>query len=251
VFAVRVEGVEKEFARGGRRFTLFGMIRSLAADSLGNAARRPALSAIDFEVQRGEMLGVIGANGAGKTTLLKTVAGIYAPTRGTVRSRGDLALLAGLGAGMVDELTVADNIHLYGAICRVRRAVIKERFDEILEWAELEGFVDAELRTLSTGMRTRLAFAITTHMESDTVLMDEAFSAGDKSFQGKCNRFFEHAKQAERTYIIATHKLDFVRQFCDRALWIDKGRQIAFGPSGPVLDAYVDAATKSERGSRG
>ena len=248
---MRVEGVEKAFRRGGRRFTLFETLKSLAADSRARTLRRPALSGIDFEVRRGEMLGLIGENGAGKTTLLKTIAGIYAPSRGTVQVNGDIALLAGLGAGMVDELSVADNIHLYGAVCRVRRAVIQQRFDEILAWAELESFVDAELRTLSTGMRTRLAFAITTHMESDTVLMDEAFSAGDKRFQEKSNRFFEGAKQGEHTYIIATHKLEFVRRFCDRALWLDKGGQMAFGPSGPVLDAYEEAMSNTNRAGAG
>jgi ABC-type polysaccharide/polyol phosphate transport system ATPase subunit len=202
------------------------------------ATIRMSLEQIEIDLRAGETIGVVGQNGAGKTTLLKTISGLYEPTVGEIERNGDVALLAGLGAGMVDELTVADNIHLYGAVCRIRRRTISQRFESILEWADLIQYRDAELRTLSTGMRTRLAFAIAMHVDSAVVLMDEAFSAGDKRFQEKCDQFFRDTKTRQRAMVVATHNLQFVRQFCDRTLWLHKGKQMAFGPTEDVLPRY-------------
>jgi len=238
------QGLVKEFAHGRRRLTLYRLLRSQLGGSAANGSSRRALDDINVEARAGEIVGLVGANGAGKTTLLKTIAGLYAPTRGRVEVRGELTLLAGLGVGMVDELSVGDNIHLYGALCRLPRRTIKDRFDEIVQWAELEGFVDAELRTLSTGMRTRLAFAIAIHIDSDLLLIDEAFSAGDKRFQEKCDEFFRESKTPRRTALLATHNLDFVNAFCDRTLWLHKGKQMAFGPTGTVLSQYLDFTAK-------
>jgi ABC-type polysaccharide/polyol phosphate transport system ATPase subunit len=236
-YAIRLEGVAKEFLGGRRKRTLFRVIKSITATS--NGTRPRSLDGIDVEIPRGEIVGIVGENGAGKTTLLKTVAGLYLPTEGVVRINGEVALLAGLGAGMVDELSVTDNVWLYGAVCRVRRAKIRAQFDEILRWAELENFANAELRTLSMGMRTRLAFAIAMQIDADAVLMDEAFSAGDKRFQDKCNRFFEDSKSAGRTFVVATHNLDFVRTFCTKTLWLHKGRCMGFGPTADLLEQYL------------
>jgi ABC-type polysaccharide/polyol phosphate transport system ATPase subunit len=238
-FAVRLEGVSKEFLRGGRRQTFFRMLRDLTNQRSQNGDRRRVLDGLDLEIPRGETVGIVGENGAGKTTLLKTIAGLYRQTAGTITTHGDVALLAGLGAGMVDELSVTDNVWLYGAVCRIRRSTIRDRFDAILRWADLGAFAAAELRTLSTGMRTRLAFAIAMEIESDTVLMDEAFSAGDKRFQEKCNEFFLTAQSARRTFLVATHNLEFVRQFCTSTLWMHAGRVRAFGPTPQVLDEYT------------
>ena len=242
VVLLTARGLVKEFAAGGRRPTLYRALRS----SLGgnNAGRRlRSLDDINIEVHAGEIIGVVGPNGAGKTTLLKTVAGLYAPTRGRVEVHGELALLAALGVGMIDELSVGDNVHLYGAVCGLHRRTIRERFDEIVGWAELRGFVGAELRTLSTGMQTRLAFAIAMHITSDLILMDEAFSAGDKHFQDRCDLFFREAKHKRRTVLVATHNLRFVNEFCDRTLWLEKGKQIAFGPTRAVLTDYVECVS--------
>jgi ABC-type polysaccharide/polyol phosphate transport system ATPase subunit len=242
-WAVRLAGVTKEFLGGRQKRTLFRVVKTLVKPS--NGTRPRSLDAIDLEIPSGEILGVIGENGAGKTTLLKTIAGLYLPTAGAVHVNGEVALLAGLGAGMIDELTVSDNVWLYGAVCRVRRAKIRARFDDVLRWAELESFANAELRTLSMGMRTRLAFAIAMQIDSETVLMDEAFSAGDKRFQDKCNRFFEDSRSAGRTFVIATHNLDFVRTFCTRTLWLHKGRRMEFGPTAAVLERYIGFEKRS------
>jgi ABC-type polysaccharide/polyol phosphate transport system ATPase subunit len=235
---LRTGGLGKTFTAGTHRRTLYRFLRDRFTGQSGNGRPRASLDGIDIEARAGEIIGIVGENGAGKTTLLKTIAGLYAPTTGRIEINGEVALLAGLGAGMVEELSVADNIRLYGAICRLPRRTIRDRFAQILAWSELEGFADAELRTLSTGMRTRLAFAIAMHVDSELVLMDEAFSAGDKRFQEKCDRFFHDTKTSPRTLLVATHNLEFVRDFCDRTLWLHKGRQMAFGPTTEVLPRY-------------
>lgn len=235
---LRTAALAKTFTAGTHRRTLFRFVRDQILGREGISRLRASLDGVDIEVHAGEILGVVGENGAGKTTLLKTIAGLYNATAGRIEIAGEATLLAGLGAGMVDELSVADNIHLYGAICRLSRRTIRSRFDAILAWAELERFVEAELRTLSTGMRTRLAFAIAMHVDSELVLMDEAFSAGDKRFQEKCDRFFRDTKTLPRGLVVATHNLQFVRDFCDRTLWLHKGKQMAFGPTTEVLPRY-------------
>jgi ABC-type polysaccharide/polyol phosphate transport system ATPase subunit len=236
------EGLVKEFSGGRRQLTLYRLLRSRLGARAASGGVRRVLDGITIDARAGEIVGLVGENGAGKTTLLKTIAGLYTPTRGRIDVRGEVSLLAGLGVGMVDELSVADNVHLYGAICRLTRRAIKDRFDEIIRWAELEGYVDSELRTLSTGMRTRLAFAIAVHIDSDLLLMDEAFSAGDKRFQEKCEMFFRESRRARQAVLLATHNLDFVKAFCERTLWLHKGKQMAFGPTGAVLSRYLDFA---------
>ena len=235
---LRTAGLVKTFLGGTHRRTLYQLFRSILAGRWTSRETQRSLDGVDFEARVGEIVGIVGENGAGKTTLLKTVSGLYAATAGRIEVDGEVALLAGLGAGMVDELSVADNIYLYGAICRLARGTIKRRFADILAWAELESFVDAELRTLSTGMRTRLAFAIAMHVDAAVIAMDEAFSAGDKRFQDKCDQFFRDTRTLPRALLVATHNLEFVRDFCDRTLWLHKGKQMAFGPTADVLPRY-------------
>ena len=237
-------GLVKEFAAGGRRPTLYRTLRAALRQGARDEGRLRSLDDINIVIRAGELVGLVGDNGAGKTTLLKTIAGLYAPTRGRVEVHGEVALLAGLGVGMIDELSVADNIHLYGAVCGLYRKTIREHLDEIVAWAELEGFVDAELRTLARGMQTRLAFAIARHIASDLILMDEAFSTGDKRFQEKCDLYFRDSKRLRRTALLATHNLEFVKEFCDRTLWLHKGKQMAFGATDVVLAEYLEFAAK-------
>src|SRR5262249_35156895 len=228
------------FGAARRRLTVYRLLRAQLSRQRRIGAPRRALDDINIEARAGEIIGIVGENGAGKSTLLKTIAAVDHPTAGQVEVQGEVSLLAGLGVGMVDELSVADNIHLYGAICRLHRRTIKQHFQAIVRWAELDGLRDAELRTLSTGMRTRLAFAVAIHIESDVLLIDEAFSAGDKRFQEKCDAFFRESRSLRQAVLLATHNLDFVKAFCDRALWLHKGRQMAFGPTGAVLSRYLD-----------
>lgn len=235
--AVNVESLYKRYRRGRRTATLFRLLKR-AVRSEGRQERGWTLEAIDLEVPRGSLTALIGENGAGKTTLLKTVSGLYRPTRGRVSLRGEAALVAGLGAGMVEELSVRDNVWLYAAVCRIRRSTIRRQYDEILEWADLAGFDEAELRTLSTGMRTRLAFSVSRYIDAAVVLVDEAFSSGDRGFQQKCDAFFASRLGGEQTFLIATHNLPFVESFCDRTIWLHSGRIEAQGPTPPILERY-------------
>jgi ABC-type polysaccharide/polyol phosphate transport system ATPase subunit len=200
-----------------------------------------ALSSIDLTVYRRDRVGVIGNNGSGKSTLLRVVAGLYQPTSGAVEVRGDRTLLAGLGVGMLDELSVEQNIFLYGAMHNVTRQDLRDKFDEILRWAELIEFRHAALKTLSTGMRSRLAFSVMRYFTSDIYLLDEALSAGDRVFQEKCEDVFLDYERTGRTMLIATHDLLFVEAFCNKALWLQKGKQMSFGAPEEVIPLYQKA----------
>jgi ABC-type polysaccharide/polyol phosphate transport system ATPase subunit len=198
------------------------------------------LNNINIKVGKGETIGIIGNNGSGKTTFLKLIAGLYKPNSGKVILNGKLTLLAGLGIGMLDEISVRENVFLYGSIFGLERDEIKEKLLEILEWAELRNFVDAKLRTLSSGMRARLAFSTIRHVETDIFLLDEALSAGDRNFKVKCEEYFNNSKNNGTTFLIATHDLKFVKMFCNKTLWLCKGNQKDFGETDSVLKHYED-----------
>ena len=180
------------------------MFRTLESKFLGrtlHAASFFALNDINIEISKGEKIGIIGNNGSGKTTLLKVIAGMYEPNGGLVYVNGKVSFLAGFGIGMVDELSVKENVFLYGAIYGMERNKIKERFHEIIEWAELQDFVKAKLKTLSSGMKTRLAFSAARYIETEMFLIDEALSAGDKNFKLKCQEFFKSSRKSDKTML--------------------------------------------------
>ena len=140
---------------------------------------------------------------------------------------------------MVDELTVAENLFLYGVIYGMEKSKIREKFDEVMEWAELKEFASAELRTLSSGMKARMAFSLARHFHTDVFLLDEAFAVGDKDFREKYEEVFRKQKNSDKTYIIATHDLDFARMFCNKTIWLHKSKLMAFGETESVLKGYV------------
>jgi ABC-type polysaccharide/polyol phosphate transport system ATPase subunit len=210
----------------------------LSQDSAPHNAYR-ALQNLNFEIERGDKVGLIGNNGAGKSSLLRLIAGLSLPSDGELEVRGQVTLLAALGMGMVDELTVEENVFLYGAICGVDRPVIKANLQEIIEWAELQDFATAKLKTLSTGMRARLAFSTTRHIATEITLMDEVLTAGDRNFRDKCKTVFDDYKSTDRTFIFASHDIEFVRNICNKTLWLDKGQQKAFGDTETVLTQYL------------
>jgi ABC-type polysaccharide/polyol phosphate transport system ATPase subunit len=199
-----------------------------------------ALRGVNLTVARGDKVAVIGNNGSGKTTFLKLVAGLYQPSEGEIHVTGEILLLRGVGTGMVEELSVRENVCLYGVIHGMDRGKIAENFDEILEWAELTEFAEAELRTLSSGMRARLAFSIARHFDTDIFLLDETFAVGDKDFRSRYEKVFRDRKSDKKhTYLIATHDLEFARLFCTKTLWLQKGRLMAFGETKWVLEQYL------------
>ncbi len=238
--AVKLKNVLKSFSVDVARPSTFAAFKKLINHNGHYTRTFYVLKDINIEIEQGEYVGLIGNNGAGKTTLLKTISGLHKPDKGEVLINGELNYLAGFGIGMVDELSVSENIYLYGAVYGLDRNRINEKFDEIIEWAELQNFIGAKLKTLSTGMRTRLAFSITRYIDADIFLLDEALSAGDKSFKEKCEKVFDDYKRSGKTFIISTHNMEFVKKFCSKTLWLHKGEQMDFGDTEEVLKKYME-----------
>ncbi len=204
-----------------------------------------ALRDISFAVGRGEVLGIVGRNGAGKTTLLKVIARVLRPSAGRVVVRGLTAPLLGLGAGFNDELTGRENIFLSGATLGFSYKEMVHRLDRIIDFADVGDFIDAPLRTYSTGMRARLGFAVATDVEPDVLLLDEIMSVGDEEFREKCNQRIDQFRSNGATVVLVSHGLDAVAQLCSRALLLDKGRQRAIGDVSEVLAAYRGLRTST------
>lgn len=235
---VHALGLGKDFVVHQAQPTAFNLVRRILGNGAGPEQVMKALDGVDFDVHAGDVVGIIGNNGAGKSTLLKLIAGLHTPSRGVVTVRGRLSLVSGLGVGMLGDLTVHENVFLYGAICRMSRSRIEALFDEMIQWAELEEFVDSPLRHLSTGMRTRLGFAVAMHVDADVLLLDEALSAGDQRFKRKCEVYFESRRAGTAALMIASHELDFVEKYCTKALWLRPGEQVAYGPVADVVPRY-------------
>ena len=201
-----------------------------------------ALRDVTLEIERGTMVGVIGKNGAGKSTLLKVVARVLRPTAGRVRIAGKVAPLLEFGAGFHYELTGRENIFLNGALLGFTRAQMQEKLQRIVDFAELGDFIDAPLRTFSSGMVARLGFAIATDIEPEILLLDEVLSVGDAAFQQKSFERIQTFRAAGATILFVSHNHDAVRAMCDRAVWLDHGCVLADGAAGVVVDQYLGHA---------
>lgn len=206
-----------------------------------------ALEEVSFEVERGEAVGVIGRNGSGKTTLLQIIAGIMKPTLGDVSVEGRVTALLELGSGFNPEYTGRENILLAGQILGISEAEMKRRLDVIVEFAELEGFVDQPVKTFSTGMIMRLAFASAIHVDPDVLIVDEALSVGDVYFQRKSIDRMEYFRQAGKTVLLVSHDPALVQRFCSRAVWLDSGRVMMSGSAREVVTAYQAFCTELEK----
>lgn len=199
-----------------------------------------ALNEINLEVKKGEVFGLIGANGAGKTTLLRLVARVMKPTKGRVVVLGRVAPLLAMGAGFHPELTGRENIYLNGALLGLNRHQIDERFDEIVEFSELGGFIDAPLRTYSSGMNSRLGFAVATTEMPDILILDEVLSVGDISFQEKSKERIERFQREGATTLLVSHSMNMVEKLCDRIAWLDHGKIIRVGEATEIVNAFKD-----------
>jgi ABC-type polysaccharide/polyol phosphate transport system ATPase subunit len=200
-----------------------------------------ALEEIDLAVERGEIFGVVGPNGAGKSTLLKTVAGVLHPTAGRVVVRGRVAPLLELGAGFHPELTGRENVYLYGTLLGSTRRELDGLFESIVDFAELRDFIDAPLRTYSTGMTARLGFAVATSRFAEVLLVDEVLAVGDTRFQEKCRRRMESFRRLGATILFVSHDLATIATLCERALWLSGGRVQAAGNARDVVGRYAAA----------
>ena len=205
----------------------------------------PALTDVSFAVRRGATYGVIGKNGSGKSTALKLVAGITKPTSGTVRVEGRISALIELGAGFHPEISGRENVFINGIMLGLTKREVQERFDEIVDFAELREFIDAPVKTYSSGMYMRLGFAVAIHVNPDVLLVDEVLAVGDEGFTHKCLDKFGEFRRRGKTILLVTHSLALVERFCDEALWLDGGRAMTHGDPKRVVDAYL---TKVEEG---
>jgi len=197
-----------------------------------------ALRNINLKVEPCEFLGIVGKNGSGKSTLLKLIAQVLEPTSGTVSVNGNVAPFLELGVGFQWELTVKNNVFLYGALLGMSRQEIIEKYDWIIDFSGLERFIDAKLKNLSSGMQVRLGFSITVSVESSILLVDEVLAVGDIDFQHKCYESFEKFRKNGKTIIFVSHDLIAIEKFCDRVVLLDEGKAIAEGSPSDILDEY-------------
>jgi lipopolysaccharide transport system ATP-binding protein len=242
---VSVSGLGKRYELG-QRSGGYELLTEQIAKRMRSAGRRQprreefwALSGIDFEVEAGETFGIIGHNGAGKSTLLKILSRVTPPTEGEIRMRGRVGALLEVGTGFHAELTGRENVFLNGAILGMRRQEIAARFDEIVEFAEIENFIDTPVKRYSSGMYLRLAFAVAAHLEPEILIVDEVLSVGDLAFQEKCVSRMESVAGEGRTVLFVSHNLAAVQKLCPRSLLLSRGRSVQLGPTPDVIDAYV------------
>jgi ABC-type polysaccharide/polyol phosphate transport system ATPase subunit len=247
--AIELQEVTKIYRRyGGRQFaTLKSALlqRSILRD-LSPTETFPALQNVSFTVPQGRTYGVIGRNGSGKSTALKLVAGITKPTSGTVTVRGRISALIELGAGFHPEISGRENVFINAVMLGLSKREITRRFDDIVEFAELQDFIDAPVKTYSSGMYMRLGFAVAIHVDPEVLLVDEVLAVGDQGFTLKCLDKFAEFRRRNKTILLVTHSLDLVEKFCDQALWLDKGQTKAEGEPKRVVASYIIDVEKTE-----
>lgn len=201
-----------------------------------------ALQDVSLNIYRGEVFGLVGVNGAGKSTLLKVVARVLRPTKGRVIVRGRVAPLLELGAGFHPELTGEENIYLNGSLLGFSHREMEEKYDQIVEFAELGQFINAPIRTYSSGMYARLGFSVATASDPDVLIVDEVLSVGDEAFQTKCNARIEAFRQRGAAILLVSHNMALIAGMCQRAAWLDHGVLKAIGEPAQVIQAYRERA---------
>ena len=234
--AIEVDGVSKTFRKHSEPAkTLKERLLTLRSSTVEDFA---ALTDVDFRVTAGETFGILGHNGSGKSTLLKCIAGTIRPSDGVVRVRGRLSALLELGAGFHPDLTGRENVYLNGSILGFPKAKIDRIFDDIVAFAGLEEFIDAQVKHYSSGMYARLGFAVAVNLEPDVLLIDEVLAVGDEAFQRKCIERVRGFQSDGRTIVLVTHSPEQVRNLCDRAMVLDRGRMISLGDVDEAISTY-------------
>jgi ABC-type polysaccharide/polyol phosphate transport system ATPase subunit len=248
--AVSVRGVSKTYRRVSAGYP-FRTLKSALVDRTLVRDLRPeesirALDSISFEVAKGEAVALVGGNGSGKSTLLKVMAGLLRPTSGAITTSGRVAALIELGAGFHPEISGRENVFINGAVLGLKRSEIEARYDDIVSFAGLEGFIDEPVKNYSSGMYVRLGFSVAVHTDPEILLVDEVLAVGDAAFAHKCLRSIEEFLAAGRTLVLVSHDLGLVEELCDRALWLDAGRLVQSGHPRQVVDAYREAIAEAE-----
>lgn len=238
-FAIRVENLHKSFnlpteQAFGLKQAFFNRLRGIKGYK-----EQKVLKGLNFEIKKGEFIGIVGRNGSGKSTLLKILAGIYYPQKGEITINGSLVPFIELGVGFNPELTGRENVYMNGALLGFSNEEMDEMYDDIWEFAELKDFQDQKLKNYSSGMQVRLAFSIAIRAKGDILLLDEVLAVGDAAFQQKCADYFKSLKDKNQTVILVTHSMDNVRKFCTRAILIDDGKIIKEGDPSKIADAYT------------
>jgi ABC-type polysaccharide/polyol phosphate transport system ATPase subunit len=247
--AIALHAVSKIYRRyGGKQFSTLksALLSGDFVKQLRPEETFRALDDVSFEVPAGQTLGVIGRNGSGKSTALKLVAGITKPTSGTVAVRGRVSALIELGAGFHPEISGRENVFINGVMLGMSKRDIQRRFDEIVDFAELRDFIDAPVKTYSSGMYMRLGFSVAIHVDPDVLLVDEVLAVGDEGFTHKCLDKFAEFKRRNKTILLVTHSLGLVERFCDEALWLDGGKKRGQGDPKRVVGAYITDVERQE-----
>ncbi len=241
--AIQVRDVHKVYRRYSRRKQFATLKSALLSGSVLRDLRPDAvfeaLKGVSFDVPKGRTFGIVGRNGSGKSTMLKLIAGIGKPTAGSIRVQGRVSALIELGAGFHPEISGRENVYINGLMLGLSRREIADRFDDIVRFAELDEFIDAPVKTYSSGMYMRLGFAVAINVDPDVLLVDEVLAVGDEAFTHKCLDKFAEFRRRGRTILLVTHSLDLVTRFCDQALWLDSGVVRADGDPKRVIDAYL------------
>ena len=248
---VKVEGLGKCYRIAGAQSRTRYAYKTLQEDLAGLVRQPPwrrddtheyvwALKDISFEARRGEVIGVIGANGAGKSTLLKLLSRITEPTEGFADLRGRTGSLLEVGTGFHPELTGRENIFLNGAILGMRHSEVERKFDEIVEFAGVEQFIETPVKRYSSGMHMRLAFAVAAHLEPEILIVDEVLAVGDAEFQKRCLGKMQDVAKSGRTILFVSHNMGAVSRLCDRAILLDRGALVAQGSTSTVVESYLD-----------
>ena len=247
---ISIEHIGKKYNLGVKEhhFSLRDSIVDFFKNKKKNNTEFWALKDINFEVEKGETVGIIGRNGAGKSTLLKILSRITPPTEGRIEVRGCAAALLEVGTGFNPELTGRENIFLNGTIIGMSQKEIIEKFDKIVEFSEIGKFLDTPVKRYSSGMYVRLAFSIAAHLEPEILIVDEVLSVGDVGFRKKCFEFFQKLKEKGTAIIIVSHEIESIRKLCDRAMLLHEGKLVKIGKAKEVGNAYIyDNMTDEEK----
>lgn len=243
--AIKVSGVSKTFKLPHEKNS---SIKSIILNPFKKRTyeKQEVLKDISFEIKKGDFFGIVGRNGSGKSTLLKLLSGIYSPNKGHIQVNGKLIPFIELGVGFNPELTGRENVFLNGALLGFNRKEMSAMYDEIVEFAELEKFMDQKLKNYSSGMQVRLAFSIAIRAQGDILLLDEVLAVGDEAFQRKCFNYFALLKKQKKTVVLVTHSMDSVQQFCNKAMLIRDGEIAYFGNTAKVALMYREQNMSDE-----
>lgn len=225
-------GIEKEFSIKQAFVNFFTGKRKKKKEEFW------ALKDVSFDVQKGEVIGLIGSNGAGKSTLLKVVSGVMKPTKGKVKTNGVISPMIELGAGFDLNLTARENIYLNGAILGYSKKLIDSKFEEIVEFSELRDFLEVPVKNFSSGMTAKLAFSIATIVEPEILIVDEILSVGDIKFQEKSRKKMMEMIKGGTTVLYVSHSIDSIKELCNRVIWLDHGKIVKTGPASEICDEY-------------